>query len=270
MSNKDLFDDIARRKLLDDLAAGRLGVEEAVAILRRAGFGDVGDGRGRQVARIDHDRARRTGWPEVILCEGKEPADLPAIAGEILSRSDRLLATRASAEHAAALCEARPAAVHHERARCVTIGDHPELTGHVAIVTAGTADVPVAEEARVTAQFLGARVDAFYDVGVAGVHRVLAEAERLARANVVICCAGMEGALPSVVGGLVGVPVIAVPTQGGYGATFGGLAALLAMVNSCAANVCCVGIDDGFGAGHLAAMINAGPDRPGGDRSAAR
>ena len=253
----------AQRAILDDLVAGRIGVEHAVAALRRFAVGAVDGG----VARVDHDRARRTGWPEVILCDGKAPADAAAIAREILKRSDRLLATRATPDHAAAIRAAVPQATWHERARCVTAGPSPVPEGHVAIVTAGTADVPVAEEARVTAEFMGARVDACYDVGVAGVHRVLAEADRLAAARVVIVCAGMEGALPSVVGGLVGVPVVAVPTLGGYGATFGGLAALLAMVNSCAANVCCVGIDDGFGAGHIAALINRGDRRPAaGDR----
>ncbi|MHC5020271.1 MAG: AIR carboxylase family protein [Planctomycetota bacterium] len=251
------------------LQDGSLPVEEAVARLRRAAVTQV-DG----IATVDHDRAARGGAPEVILCEGKEPADLGPIASAILERSDRVLATRCTPDHAAVLCALRDDAVHHARARCVTIGALPAPAGHVAVVTGGTADVPVAEEARVTAAFMGtadvpvaeearvtaafmgAKVDALYDVGVAGIHRILGEVERLAPARAIVVCAGMEGALASVVGGLTGVPVIAVPTQGGYGATFGGLAALLAMVNSCAANVVCAGIDDGFGAGHVAALIN--------------
>jgi NCAIR mutase (PurE)-related protein len=237
-------------KVVGGLQDGSLPVEEAVAQLRRAAVTQVNG-----VATVDHDRSARGGAPEVILCEGKEPRDVAPIAAAILERSGRVLATRCSPEHVAALT-ALDGAEHHERARCVTIGAMPEPSGLVAVVTGGTADVPVAEEARVTAQFMGAKVDALYDVGVAGVHRILGEVERLAPARAIVVAAGMEGALASVVGGLTGVPVIAVPTQGGYGATFGGLAALLAMVNSCAANVVCAGIDDGFGAGHVAALIN--------------
>lgn len=233
------------------LQSGTLPVEEAVAQLRRAAVTSVGG-----IATVDHDRAARGGAPEVILCEGKEPRDVAPIAAAILERSGRVLATRCAPSHVAALQALRADAVHHARARCVTIGAMPAPAGHVAVVTGGTADVPVAEEARVTAAFMGAKVDALYDVGVAGIHRLLGEVERLAPARAIVVAAGMEGALASVVGGLTGVPVIAVPTQGGYGATFGGLAALLAMVNSCAANVVCAGIDDGFGAGHVAALIN--------------
>ena len=251
-----------RRAIIEGLLDGSLPVEEAVARLRHAAVGTVGE-----VARVDHDRERRGGIPEAILCEGKTPADVGAIARAIVERSGRLLATRATPAHHAAIAAGVDACgitdtTYDERARTVTAGRLPAPVGHVALVTAGTADVPVAEEARVTARFMGARVDALYDVGVAGVHRILGEADRLAPARAVVVCAGMEGALPSVVGGLVGVPVIAVPTSGGYGATFGGLAALLAMVNSCAANVATVGIDDGFGAGHIAALIN----RAAGDR----
>lgn len=239
-------------RVVAGLRDGSLPVEEAVAQLRRAAVSDV-----HGIATVDHDRAARGGAPEVILCEGKEPADVAPIAAAILERSGRVLATRCSAEHVAALQTLGDGVEHHARARCVTVGPMPEPEGHVAVVTGGTADVPVAEEARVTAAFMGARVEALYDVGVAGIHRILGEVERLAPARAIIVCAGMEGALASVVGGLTGVPVIAVPTQGGYGATFGGLAALLAMVNSCAANVVCAGIDDGFGAGTVAAMINS-------------
>jgi len=241
-------------RVVAGLQDGSLPVEAAVAQLRRAAVTDV-DG----IATVDHDRAARGGAPEVILCEGKEPGDVPPIAAAILERSGRVLATRCDAEHVAALTTLG-GAVHHERAACVTLGAMPKPAGHVAVVTGGTADVPVAEEARVTAQFMGAHVDALYDVGVAGIHRILGEVERLAPARAIVVAAGMEGALASVVGGLTGVPVIAVPTQGGYGATFGGLAALLAMVNSCAANVVCAGIDDGFGAGHVAALINRSAD----------
>ncbi len=238
-------------EIVADLQSGTLPVEEAVARLRRAAVTQV-DG----IAVVDHDRPARGGAPEVMLCEGKAAADVGPIAAAILQRSGRLLATRCDAAHVAALRTVRADAQHHERARCVTIGAMPAPSGHVAIVTGGTADVPVAEEARVTSAFMGAHVDALYDVGVAGIHRLLGEVERLAPARAIVVAAGMEGALASVVGGLTGVPVIAVPTQGGYGATFGGLAALLAMVNSCAANVVCAGIDDGFGAGYTAALIN--------------
>ncbi len=238
------------RRILDGLRRGRLTVPAALRALKDGAVGDLG------FARVDHDRARRCGFPEVILCEGKSPAEVGRIAREVLRRSSRLLATRADAACAEAIREVAPRAVRHERARAVSVGRPTRRSGRVAIITAGTADVPVAEEARVTAEAMGARVEALYDVGVAGIHRVLARSDLLRRARVLVVAAGMEGALPSVVAGLVAAPVIAVPTSGGYGATFGGLAALLAMVNSCAPNVACVGIDDGFGAGYLAALVN--------------
>ncbi|MCI0342286.1 MAG: nickel pincer cofactor biosynthesis protein LarB [Planctomycetales bacterium] len=238
------------RRIVERLRRGAITVPEALAALRDGAVGNLG------FARVDHDRARRCGFPEVILCEGKTPREVGRIAGEILRRSPRLLATRADAAAISAIRRVAPGAAVNERARTVSVGRPPRRSGRVAIVTAGTADVPVAEEARVTAEMMGARVEALYDVGVAGIHRVLARADLLRRARVLVVAAGMEGALPSVVAGLVSAPVIAVPTSGGYGATFGGLAALLAMVNSCAPNVACVGIDDGFGAGYFAALVN--------------
>jgi NCAIR mutase (PurE)-related protein len=193
-----------------------------------------------------------------VFCQGKRPDDAAAIAAEILTRADRVLLTRAEPAHFAAVRARVPGAVHHERARCITVAP-AELPRHgrIAVVCAGTADLPVAEEAAVTAQVAGNRVDTFRDVGVAGLHRLLGRLEDIASANVIVAVAGMEGALPSVLAGLVDRPVIAVPTSVGYGAHFGGLAALLAMMNSCAAGVAVVNVDNGFGAGYLAARINS-------------
>lgn len=214
-------------------------------------FGDV--------ARIDHDRAQRCGFPEVVLCEGKTPADAAGIAREIALRAGRVLCTRAGPAHVEAIRVQLPAAVHHERARCVSF----EATalprcGRLAIVAAGTADLPVAEEALVTARAMGSRAELIADVGVAGLHRLLAHRRRLRDARVVVVVAGLEGALASVVGGLVDRPLIAVPTSVGYGAHFHGLAPLLAMLNSCAAGVTVVNVDNGFGAGYAAHLINRG------------
>ncbi|MFO1053016.1 MAG: nickel pincer cofactor biosynthesis protein LarB [Planctomycetota bacterium] len=215
-------------------------------------FGDV--------ARIDHDRAQRCGFPEVVLCEGKTPADAAGIAREIALRAGRVLCTRAGPAHVEAIRVQLPAAVHHERARCVSF----EATalprcGRLAIVAAGTADLPVAEEAAVTASLLGCEVERHYDVGVAGLHRLLAVVPSIRRAQAVVAVAGMEGALPSVLAGLLDRPVVAVPTSTGYGVGQGGLAALATMLSSCAAGVVCVNIDNGFGAGYAAAlMLRAG------------
>ena len=211
-------------------------------------------------ARIDHERQQRCGFAEVVYCEGKTPPDCAAIAQEILRKSERLLMTRASAEVYAAVKQAVPDAIYEERARCITVcRESIQHEGLVAVLAAGTSDVPVAEEARVCAEMLGARVEARYDVGVAGLHRLLEHHGTLREARALVVVAGMEGALPSVVGGLVERPVIAVPTSVGYGASFGGLAALLAMLNSCASGVGVVNIDNGFGAGYLAALINRPP-----------
>ena len=210
-------------------------------------------------ARIDTQRALRCGFPEVVLGQGKSPAALVEIATALAARHGRLLVTRVDDEQARLLLEALPQATHHALARLVTVGLPPEDDGdgHLLVVSAGTADAPVALEAVLTARMLGARTKHLFDVGVAGIHRLLAHADELRDARVVVVVAGMEGALASVVGGLVDRPVIAVPTSVGYGASFGGIAPLLTMLNSCAAGVTVVNIDNGFGAGYAAAKINA-------------
>ena len=247
-------DDPQLRQLLQQVQRGERSIDDALTrlvSLQAPLVGNLG------FATVDHDRARRCGFPEVVFCQGKTPADVAAIAVEILTRADRVLLTRADAAHAAAVRARLPAARHHERARCLTVlpPDLP-LRGHVAVVSAGTADLPVAEEACVTLAAAGNRVEPFPDVGVAGLHRLLARIDAIRTANVVVAIAGMEGALPSVLAGLIDKPVIAVPTSVGYGASFGGLTALLAMLNSCAAGVAVVNIDNGFGAGYLASLIN--------------
>ena len=241
------------RALLDAVRAGTRSVDDALRLLRDPthAAGELG------FATIDHDRARRCGFPEVVFCEGKRPDDAAAIAVEILSRSDRLLMTRASDAVATAVRARVPAAQFHERARCITVEPSPlPARGNVAVVCAGTSDLPVAEEAAVTLRIAGNRVETFTDVGVAGLHRLLRRIDAIREANAIVAVAGMEGALPSVLAGLVDKPVIAVPTSIGYGASFGGIAALLSMLNSCAAGVAVVNIDNGFGAGYLASRIN--------------
>jgi len=232
-------------------------VESAVDALRRLPYEDIG------FAKVDHHRALRDAVPEVILGLGKTPEHVASIARTVLERADRLLVTRATPEVADAVLAAIPDAMHHEVARCITVERTivPKLEG-ITIVCAGTADLPVAEEAAVTAEIIGNEVRRLYDVGVAGIHRLLDHVPELREARAIVVVAGMEGALPSVVSGLVSSPVIAVPTSIGYGASFQGLAPLLAMLNSCAAGVGVVNIDNGFGAGYLAASINriARPD----------
>ncbi len=215
-------------------------------------IGDLG------FARVDHDRARRCGFPEVILGRGKTAEQVAAIFAEVARRADRVLATRTTRAAFDAVSRRIAGAVWHEAARAITLrrGRAARGEGLVVLAAAGTADLPVAEEARVTAELMGARVEAHYDVGIAGIHRLLRVVDRLRAARVVVVVAGMEGALPSVVGGLIDRPVVAVPTSVGYGASFGGVAALLAMMNSCAAGVSVVNIDNGFGAGYIAALIN--------------
>ena len=209
-------------------------------------------------ARVDIDRRRRTGFPEVILGEGKAPAEVAAIARVILEREPVLLATRISRAQFEAVLADFPSAVFHERARCLTMEREPlpKLKSPVGVVAAGTSDLAVAEEAAVTLELFGNHVRRIYDAGVAGLHRVLVETDRLRECAAVIVVAGMEGALPSVVAGLIDKPVIAVPTSAGYGASFGGLAALLGMLNSCGSGVTVVNIDNGFGAAYAAATIN--------------
>ena len=238
-----------------DLREGRTTVEAAsaaiLAALREQPYEDLG------FAKIDHHRSIRQGFPEVILGLGKTPDQVAAIAAQIVARGNPLLVTRAEEAAWQAVKARVPDAEYHALARCITVkGECAPGKGTIVLCSAGTSDQPVAEEAAVTAEILGNTVERIYDVGVAGIHRVLAQRDRLDAARVVIVVAGMEGALPSVVAGMVGVPVIAVPTSIGYGASFGGIAALLGMLNSCANGVSVVNIDNGYGAGCIASMIN--------------
>jgi pyridinium-3,5-biscarboxylic acid mononucleotide synthase len=243
--------------LMRSVAAGDRSPEDASRLLGDISTAQLADA-GRVEARVDHHRAVRCGFPEVIFCQGKTPAQVTAIAEEILSRSEVVLATRATAEHADALAAAIPDAARDDLAHLVWVDRraNPPREGSVVVASGGTADIPVAEEAARTAELMGCAVTRLYDVGVAGVHRVLAHTGLLRDARVVIAVAGMEGALPSLVAGLVDVPVVAVPTSVGYGANFGGISALLTMLNSCAGGIGVVNIDNGFGAGLLAARIN--------------
>jgi NCAIR mutase (PurE)-related protein len=243
------------RKLFEQVRKGKITPDDAVARLRHLPFEDLG------FAKIDHHRALRAGMPEIILGEGKTPAQVAGIFVRLAKHGGNILATRADPKQFAAVKKKVRAAEYRELARAVVLQRDPMKYGKgmIAVVSAGTSDIPVAEEAVVTAEVMGNEVQHFYDVGVAGIHRLLANREALMKARVVIVCAGMEGALPSVVGGLVGVPVIAVPTSVGYGASFKGLAALLGMLNSCASNVSVVNIDNGFGAGYVASLINRLP-----------
>jgi hypothetical protein len=238
-------------RVLEAVRAGTLDVSAGIERLSGCGELDLGH------TRLDIGRAVRCGHPEVVYGEGKTPQQVLEIARAALAAHDRLLVTRASEETAALLTAELDRARHHELARAVTVElDEPAAEGSVVVVCAGTSDLPVAEEAAVTARMLGARVETLSDVGVAGLHRLLAHVDRLRTARALVVVAGMEGALPSVVAGLVDRPVIAVPTSVGYGASLGGIAALLAMLNSCAAGVSVVNIDNGFGAGYQAAQIN--------------
>jgi pyridinium-3,5-biscarboxylic acid mononucleotide synthase len=241
--------------LLEAVREGRTEPSEALeritAALKEQPFQDLG------FAKIDHHRSVRQGFPEVVLGLGKTPGQIAAIAAQIVARNQPLLVTRADEAAWQHVQAAVPGAEYHAVARCITVkGDCAPGKGTIALCSAGTSDLPVAEEAGVTAEVLGNTVDRIYDVGVAGIHRVLAHRDRLSSARVVIVVAGMEGALPSVVAGMVGVPVIGVPTSIGYGASFGGVGALLGMLNSCANGVSVVNIDNGYGAGCIASMIN--------------
>lgn len=238
-------------ELLERVQAGGATPAEALQHLAKLPYEDAG------FARIDHHRALRLGLPEVIYAAGKSPAQVAEIFARMAAAGGSVLATRASAEAYAAVHERVPEALYYETARIIGFGqdEEHEKNGPVAVVCAGTSDLPVAEEAAVTAEYLGCEVSRIWDVGVAGLHRILAARESLNTARAVIVCAGMEGALPSVVGGLVAAPVIAVPTSVGYGAAFGGVAALLGMLSSCSPNVCVVNIDNGFGAAYVAAMM---------------
>jgi NCAIR mutase (PurE)-related protein len=244
------------QRLLDRVAAGDISPSAAAdrlsAALRAQPLEDLG------FARVDHHRAARQGFPEVILGLGKTPDQIAAIATAIVGRGSSLLVTRADRAAFEAVEARVPGVIYHDLARAITrpAGDVPPGRGTIVVAAAGTSDLPVAEEAAVTAEVMGNTVDRLYDVGVAGLHRLLREHDRLAAARVIVVVAGMEGALPSVVAGLVAVPVIAVPTSIGYGASFGGLAALLGMLNSCANGVSVVNIDNGFGGGCIASQIN--------------
>ena len=242
------------RQLLEQVASGNLEPDKALEHLRDLPFENLG------FAHIDHHRALRTGFPEVIFGQGKTHEQILSIAERITEHGSQMLATRLAEDAAQALVERFPQAEHDVLARTVFVRapQTPPRTGLVAVVSAGTSDLPVAREAVVTAQAMGAHVEEIYDVGVAGLHRLLAYREQLQKARVIVVVAGMEGALASVVGGLVDIPVVAVPTSVGYGASFQGVAALLAMLNSCASGVVVVNIDNGFGAGYAAALINRG------------
>ncbi|HMH14443.1 MAG TPA: nickel pincer cofactor biosynthesis protein LarB [Edaphobacter sp.] len=245
-------------ELLAEVQRGNLSPEAASTRLANLPFEDLGH------ARIDHHRALRNGLPEVIYAAGKSPAQTAEIFTRMAVNGTDVLATRADEATAAAVLAAVPAAIHHPQARAITLRQSlpAEPRGHIVVLCAGTSDLPVAEEAAITAELFNSRVTRLYDVGVAGLHRLLAVRDQLTSANAVIVCAGMEGALPSVVGGLVAVPVIAVPTSVGYGASFAGAAALLGMLNSCSPNVTVVNIDNGFGAAYTATLIARMAHRP--------
>jgi pyridinium-3,5-biscarboxylic acid mononucleotide synthase len=238
--------------LLNEVREGRADVAQALERLRHLPFEDLG------FAKLDHHRALRTGMPEVIFAEGKTSAQVAAIFARMAQAGGNVLATRASRAVYDAVLQAEPRAEFHETARAITLMQMQTAQGKgtVGVVCAGTSDLPVAEEAAITARLMGNNVDLIADVGVAGIHRLLAQQGMLTQARVLIVCAGMEGALPTVVGGLVNAPVIAVPTSVGYGASLGGIAALLGMLNTCSPNVSVVNIDNGFGAACIASLIN--------------
>ncbi len=239
--------------LLKKVKSGKTSIEEAIAQLKSLPFEDLG------YARIDHHRSLRKGFPEVIWGEGKTSGQILSIMKELKRKGQNILITRLEERKAKTIQKIFPKSRYFPRSKILTYLTHPvkpEGKGTILVITAGTTDIPVAEEAAVTAQFMGNRVETLYDVGVAGIHRLLSERTRLEAARVLIVVAGMEGALPSVVGGLVDRPVIAVPTSIGYGTSFGGITALLAMLNSCASGVAVVNIDNGFGAGYMASLMN--------------
>ncbi len=243
------------RTLLEQVKDGGVSIDQAVDKMRHLPFEDLG------FAKVDHHRALRVGMPEVIFGQGKTPEQIAGIAQNLLDRSANVLATRVSPEAAAFVTAAIPEAEHFPLSRIVRVWRDREEKGKgtIAVVCAGTADLPVAEECRITAEMMGNKVDAITDVGVAGIHRLFANLDRLRSARVICAVAGMEATLPTAIGGLVSVPIIGVPTSVGYGAHFHGLAALLSMLNSCATGVTVVNIDNGFGAGYVASLINRLP-----------
>lgn len=238
-------------RLLARVRAKRISVDEAFEELRHLPYEDLG------FAKVDHHRNVRAGFPEVVFCQGKTVEQVEAIFRSLARRNQRILLTRAEPAVFERVRQVRPGAVYHPLARTITLEERkPRRKGLVAVVCAGTSDTPVAEEAAVTAEVSGSRVERVYDVGVAGIHRVLDCFRRIAESRCIVVAAGMDGALPSVIGGLASCPVIAVPTSVGYGANFKGVAPLLTMLNSCASNVTVVNINNGFGAGYVASMIN--------------
>lgn len=238
--------------ILEQVARGEISPADAAGVMKKDAFRDLG------FARIDTDRSRRRAFPEVIYCAGKTPEQVVHIFGVLKETGEPVLATRAEPHVFEAVKAVHPDAVYHHRARCITAAMKPaaERIGHIAVVSAGTADLPVADEAALTAEWAGANVSRVSDCGVAGLHRLMPHIEMLRTCRAVICVAGMEGALPSVLGGMLDRPLIAVPTSVGYGVNLGGLAPLMAMLNSCAAGISVVNIDNGFGAGIAAAIIN--------------
>jgi hypothetical protein len=245
MDNQQLKD------LIAGIRSGKVSTDDALNRLKKLPFEDLG------YAKVDHHRCLRNGVPEVIYCQGKTVEQVKGIVERMLPHHCNILATRADRQHYEGVLKVTKDCAYHELARIVVVNPRPVIeVGRIAVVCAGTSDIPVAEEAVVTAATLGNRVDRLYDVGVAGIHRLLNSCEDLFKANVAIVIAGMEGALASVVGGLVSCPVIGVPTSVGYGASFGGISALLTMLNSCASGVSVVNIDNGFGAGYQANLIN--------------
>ena len=239
-------------KLLEAVSKGSLSAAEALKKLKDLPYENLG------FARVDHHRQLRQGFPEVIFCQGKTEEQVVSVFESLAASGNTVLATRAGAALYEAVKKQFPAAVYHAQARAIVLSaaEEKEPGGLVAVITAGTADIPVAEEAALTATLLGSRVEKLYDVGVAGLHRLLDNLAVINKARAIVVVAGMEGALASVVGGLAACPVVAVPTSVGYGANFGGLAPLLTMLNSCATGVAVVNIDNGFGAGYMAALIN--------------
>ncbi len=242
------------RELLLKFKQDDVSLDQALEWLRHLPYEDLG------FAQIDHHRSIRQGFPEVIFGQGKTPEQIVGIASALLERSSNLLITRSNRETFEHVGKIAGGAVYHETCGAISVRRDSTLRGLgvIAVVTAGTSDIPVADEAAITAEVMGNQVERLFDVGVAGIHRLLSRRELLQSARAIVCVAGMEGALPSVVGGLVSVPVIAVPTSVGYGASFNGIAALLGMLNSCASNVAVVNIDNGFGAGYVASLINRG------------
>ncbi len=242
------------KDILQAVQSGRTSVEDALEKLRILPYEDLG------FAKVDHHRNMRMGFPEVIYCQGKKPEQIEAIFESLSRQNQRLLLTRASPEIFSKIKKINPKARYHSQAQAITVFEKKvQRKGLVSVVCAGTADTPVAEEAAVTAESMGSRVQRIYDVGVAGIHRLLGSYEQITSSRCIVVVAGMDGALPSVIGGLVPCPVIGVPTSVGYGANLEGLAPLLTMLNSCSSNVTVVNIDNGFGAGFVAALINRSP-----------